>query len=394
MVQITRAEELINVKREDITLAFINYLFGNRKDLGPRFKTSTPLIIPKGLYYGNDKDINTCMGNFIFNKAVIHEDIFKLFGFINHRMTGGNIGSLNNDIAKAYLNDKISSEVMIDYLNKLQFYGFGISSTISSSMTEKTIFVSDEVAKKRNELIKKNSEQIKAGDPVVSISMEKELLDVTRKAIGNDTGMDLYNSGSKASFDNNFKNMFVMKGSIKDVSTGKFVTSMDNFMDGVSKEDYKYYADAMVYAAYSKGVGPQIGGYLTKKYLAAFQAVVLDKKGSDCGTELTVDLVIHPKLKKMFIYRNIKVNGKLVNLTDENIDKYVGIPVKLYDPCYCKSDRICNKCAGELYYKLGIKNIGLTTTRISSSLLNKSLKKAHDTTLKLWELDNLNDLVL
>jgi hypothetical protein len=59
---------------------------------------------------------------------------------------------------------------------------------------------------------------------------------------------------------------------------------------------------------------------------------------------------------------------------------------------YCISDKICNKCAGELFYKLGIENIGLTTTKVSSTLMNKSLKKFHDVSLKLHEVD-LNDII-
>lgn len=60
---------------------------------------------------------------------------------------------------------------------------------------------------------------------------------------------------------------------------------------------------------------------------------------------------------------------------------------------YCKSKHICNKCAGELYYKLGIKNIGLTLARLSNSVMNACLKKSHDVTVKVYRI-NIEDLVL
>lgn len=131
---------------------------------------------------------------------------------------------------------------------------------------------------------------------------------------------------------------------------------------------------------------------MTKKYMAGFQTVVLDKKGSHCNTTKTLPIYITKSNKKMFIDRYIKEGQKTICLTDEIIDKYVNRLVNLYDPKCCINDKICNRCAGELYYKLGIVNIGLTASRISSSLMNKCLKKKHDTSLKTTDITDLDSL--
>ena len=39
-----------------------------------------------------------------------------------------------------------------------------------------------------------------------------------------------------------------------------------------------------------------------------------------------------------------------------------------------KSEKICSKCAGELFYRIGIKNAGLLTSTFSGSLMNLNMK--------------------
>jgi hypothetical protein len=57
-------------------------------------------------------------------------------------------------------------------------------------------------------------------------------------------------------------------------------------------------------------------------------------------------------------------------------------------PLYCLGGEvICNKCAGEGFYNLGIENVGLTTSSIGSNLLNKYMKTFHDATVHMIEID-------
>lgn len=89
----------------------------------------------------------------------------------------------------------------------------------------------------------------------------------------------------------------------------------------------------------------------------------------------------------MYQYRYIVDGGKLVQLNGDTKDKYIGKVVNMRTPQFCTSEQICSKCAGELYYKLGIKNMGLTVTKISSTILNAGLKKMHDSSIKVLKMD-------
>ena len=80
-------------------------------------------------------------------------------------------------------------------------------------------------------------------------------------------------------------------------------------------------------------------------------------------------------------------------LDNSNIGKYIGKEVKLRSPLYCIGDKLCSKCAGDLYYRLGIENIGMTTSAIGSNLLNLLMKSFHDSSVKITEI-NVDDILI
>lgn len=142
-----------------------------------------------------------------------------------------------------------------------------------------------------------------------------------------------------------------------------------------------------------KAVGTRVSGYMTKQLNAAFQGKVIDKHGTDCGTKRYVPVKITKWNQQGMLYSYIMEKGKPVLLTRDNIGKYIGKKVMMRNPMTCTSEKICNICAGERFYKQGITNIGLTTSRVSATLLNMNMKKRHDTTVKITKLD-LNELFI
>ena len=94
----------------------------------------------------------------------------------------------------------------------------------------------------------------------------------------------------------------------------------------------------------------------------------------------------------LFKYRYILDSDKLIYLEDSNKDKYMNKLLKFRSPLFCQGDKICNKCAGELYYKLGIMNVGLVANNIGSVIMNKALKQFHDLSIKLKEI-NIDDFI-
>ena len=90
---------------------------------------------------------------------------------------------------------------------------------------------------------------------------------------------------------------------------------------------------------------------------------------------------------KDYYLRYATYQGKEYILDTENINKLMGKEVYIRSPMYCMGDKICNKCAGDLYYRMDNRYMGLAVARIGSNLLNASLKKFHDSTIKITEID-------
>jgi hypothetical protein len=88
------------------------------------------------------------------------------------------------------------------------------------------------------------------------------------------------------------------------------------------------------------------------------------------------------------MYSYIVEGSRLVELTSKNMEKYRGKKVKMRFSSLCESkDGICSKCAGNLFYRIGIINVGVATPIIPSKLKNLSMKSFHDSTVKTVEMD-------
>ena len=122
--------------------------------------------------------------------------------------------------------------------------------------------------------------------------------------------------------------------------------------------------------------------------MSAIQHIVLLEPGSDCGTERYITMDVTDKNIDSIMYSYAIVNDKLVEITSENRDQFIGKNIKLRFSSMCKAkDGICNKCAGNLFYRLGITNVGAATPQIPSKLKLLSMKLFHDDQLNFIEMD-------
>lgn len=336
----------------------------------------------------------TTLGIYIINKFLI-EDL-KIFGYINKTFHKKVISKIDECMASAMLMGELTPQQFADYIDRCQYlYGGPLSFLIGTSVSETLITLPPAAKKRREELLEKNAEGLKANDPQVSAHIEKEVVSVAleeMRKVG-DPAMALFDSGCGVDPYNNYKTICVMKGAIED-NTGesptgyKIITS--NYDTGVSKEDMPKIADTVVTSSYSSGVATQDSGANGKKYNARFQNVRLQDRNSDCGTKQ----YLMTKITDKHLFRYISTGSKLVLLTPENIGEYKGKIVPMRSGVYCKAKRpeYCSRCIGDRPYRVGIRNFGLTFMTVSGSTLNSSLKKKHDISIKMYEV-TMDDLM-
>ena len=127
------------------------------------------------------------------------------------------------------------------------------------------------------------------------------------------------------------------------------------------------------------------------------QSEVLGDEGSDCGSKGYIKIRIPEKKWNDFLYRYIIVGDHLVNLDEDTIKKYIGKEVKLRSPMYCvgvgRDKCLCNICAGDFYYKLGKKNIGLLCSRPAETTKRMGMKKFHSNLITSYQID-VDDMLI
>lgn len=353
-----------------------------------KFDPGDTLTLEKGEYFNKER-VDTTVGRFFYNKLIIEPELSEVVGYVNFALNSKGVGKVDDILSKALLLDKITVDTFVRYLNKTQNLSMMGHTIICGSYTMGILKPRPEMTRVRDKLLKENEEKLANGDLITAVNIEKEVLRVASEAIEGDPGMELFDSGARGSIGNNYKNISVIKGPVYNPLTGKFDISTSNLMEGIKKEEIHIYANALVTGAYPKAIGTATAGYFSKQIIAALQAVVADKPGSDCRTVLTVDQEITGYNKNDFLFRYIVEGGKLVILDDTTISKYVGKLVKLRSPMVCKGKAICSKCLGEMFYMLGIQNVGLTASRTASTILKMKMKQFHDATAKTHDISNI-----
>lgn len=380
---ITKKEDLdflFSLQEKDITLSFMMENFGKYKKVS-KFNTYDILEVPIGAY-GKDKKKNknkftTTVGLWIYNIYFIENELFDLFGYINEVVNKKKFKSMNKDLSYALVEDRITVDALDHYLMKTQKI-MPFVSILCPGYTMKMLESTKVMNKKKMELYKKYKSRFDTGDDdsaVAASEMEKELMDYASQYLDGDPSMDSFTSGARASWENHYKNMFLMKGAIPDPSDDSYNIMISNYMDGVDKNEYAVLANSLSSGPFARAKKTETGGYLEKQFLSGYQQVVLDKARSDCHTDKYIKTLLTKDNLDMWMYSNIIEGSRLIELNSLTKDKYLGKEVKFRFSGLCKSKTgICNACMGSLPYKLDIVNIGASTPKIPSVLKMLSIK--------------------
>ena len=369
-----------------------------------RFNPYDTFVIPSGYYEispgkKNTKPCTTTVGIWVFNRCFIEPHFNHLFGYINEEITKGKFGDINDEISYALLEDETTVEALQDFIEKGQFY-MKFAAVLSPSMSLDMITINKKINIKKAELAKKYAKELLANDAEVMDKIEKELIAYAKDILKDDPSYDVFASGAGPDWKNNFKNMFISRGAVKDPDPDKgYNIIMSSFMDSIKKEEFVLMANTLTAGPYARSRKTQIGGYWEKLVLSATQHITLDKPGSDCGTKKTIEITLNKSNVKDFMYSYIVDGGKTIELTRKNKDKYIGKKVKIRYSALCenkaKNHCICNKCVGNLPYRLTtneegteyIKNFGAASPQLMSRIKNINMKAFHESLVTFVEMD-------
>ena len=389
---------------EDISSNVIMELFGqfNGKVLVHHYDT---FDVPEGAFkFTNDKGkevsnsnkFRTTFGIWIFNLFLLKGLGMSAItgGYVNENMDKKKFGKLHQKILYALMEDRIDTEQYKQFIEYVDFI-MPWETILAPAQSLKLLACTKEIDKLKSQLIKENQAAVDAGDTAVVEDIEKKLIKFAKDYLKDDPALDGYLSGAGGTLENNFKNMYIMKGIIRNPDPNakqEYNTATSSFIDGISADEYSLLANSLAGGPYSRAKKTELGGYWEKLIVAALSSVTIDEPNSDCGTDKYIETVLTDDLIDAFIYSYIiKPDGSLEELTSDNIDKYRNKKVKVRSTLFCKNNngKVCHHCAGNFFYRRGNKNIGLAASQIATRLKLTSMKAFHNSTVTTAEIEPL-----
>lgn len=355
---------------------------GRTKVLPPKYHVTDTFIVTPEMLDSVKTPVKTTIGIYLFNLVCLHESFGNVLEYYNDTLSDKNFGKLHGKLLQMIIDKKITSKQMIRFYNNIVFMTT-FSELFTPSVSTKFLGAPKEVKELKSKLIEENKDIIDAGDATgYSLKVEKPLLEETERIMSKDPCWSLIGYKKGKFLNNVIKNNCITNGAIFDSTQDKFVISTNSYMDGIPTDKYTVYGNMAISGSYMRNIETQYGGAQTKYLFSAMQYAILDEPDSDCGTTKTIKVLLTNSNKEFYIYRYFVENGQVLHMTKDIVDKYVGKEVEFRTPLFCKSKNICNHCFNSLYYSMGIKYAGLTSTRATATIMGIAMSAMHDSTIK------------
>jgi len=402
-INIVDQKKYLELKPDDITRSLLADMFADMVDSSdknrnvgkkhPKHKTWDIISVPKDYFYEGFTGMDMNIGRFIANKFMFESSgIISILGVFNNVMNKGSIGSIDNLVGQIYMENKINRKQFNSYIEHRDALGYWLNGMLAHTISEKMLKPLDKVEKKKAELIKQYEKELSEGNIDVMTQISDELVAYAKELLKDDPGMDLYLSGD-LDFGNNYKNNAILKGAVVNKITDEYDFISSSFMSGIEIKDIPAHANSILASQYPASIATADAGYMGKKLLALLQMMEVDYDIEDCGTKHLVPIKITKTNSKDMLYTYIdNGSGQLIMLDRDNISSYIGKTVMMRSPMTCVTDKICSKCAGNLFNMLDVKHAGLFATQISHAALNLALKAKHNSLVELFTF-NPDDLI-
>ena len=386
----------LDMKPDDITRTFLCDTFAdtvnitNGNKAGKRkshYNTWDKMKIPANYFYEGQEEMTMTIGRFIANKFVFESGGYiKAIGINNCVWDKKRVSTIDDQVGHLYMEDIINRDQYDSYLDHRDTLGYWLNGMLAHTISPKMVKPLPEIEKKKAELIKKYEKELAEHDIDVMTKISDELVAYAKEVLKDDPGMDLYVSGD-LDFNNNYKNNSIIKGSVFNQLSGEFDFIETSFMDGAAIKDIPAHANSILASQFPASIATSKAGYMGKQLIALLQMMSVDYNNLDCGTKNTIPLTVTNYNKKFLDQTVFIERGTEKTLSTSNIDSYVGKTIQMRSPMSCVGEKLCAKCASNLFKMLDAENVGLYVSQISHAALNLGLKAKHNSVVELHTLD-------
>ena len=380
-----------SITRTKLCNNFTNQLIDG-KVVPPKYRLTDFFDLPAGILQNQKEAVNdTTIGIFIFNVLCVDYAFNHKLKYQNDTLDAKNYGKFEAGVMRNLLNGNFTPEEFGEFQNTVLWIGYFTELTMPGCSVE-FMYPLPKIMKRKQELLKQKSELMskKTITDQESVEYKEDVEDVlvkeAQEELKDDPTMRLYNL-KKPSFGNNYKNSYITNGPLFDPVTGERMVNERAYGEGITRDNYVPIANKSMTSSFHRGVATQDGGADAKYLNAAMQNVYIGPPNSDCGSKFTIDYKIGKDIEYIQ-YSYCIYEGKLTLMTPEWLKQHIGETVHMRSPLYCKHPKyICEVCAGKYFSKIGFKNIGLTASNVSNTIMQRDMKAMHDITIKFTPIN-------
>lgn len=342
----------------------------------PVFRPEDEFVIQPGDFPNVSEAVTTTFGRILANHYYFIDIVDGRIPYQNQEFTRGMLEKIFK--ARTLKNDEDPRSSDPGFITVAEFkrcvdngYALGgLSKLCVPTACPETMYPPKFIIEMRDRLFEEHKDEL--NNPVVMGRIQDQLLTEYRKFLMATPSAKFF--VIKKTIDQAFNAMF-LTGGIAGAFGGNTVIS-NSLYEGWNLKNFPALVNGSIEASFDRGAATADGGEKVKMLIRATQNIRIIE--GDCGTKLGVPWEIEAADKERFYDSYVIKDGVSTLLSAENIDKFVGKPVMVRSPDFCKASHgdSCHYCAGA-HNASNDRGMSSGTSKIGSSLMLLSMKAMH-----------------
>jgi len=289
-----------------------------------------------------------CKGEKVSESVKILNDCFPNdYPLINYQVGKKELLKILNDIKEKYSEIDIAKT-----LDNIKVVGFKYSTIFGPSLSLESFGIKN--SGKVRDLIYKDGTVLEQLNKLASKETEDFLKENFKYSY-------LIESGARGSWDQ-AKQIVFSRGYVSDFNGMiKETPIKHSLLEGLTQEEFFNSTYGCRKGLLDVALNTGTSGYLSRKLLFTGTNLELDDQLDDCGTTDYLTVYVSDDKKSKMLLERYFLNDKneLEKITKENRQSLIGKNIQLRTPIFCKSEKICKKCYGDLYKLIHSKFVGV-----------------------------------
>ena len=306
--------------------------------LGVYYLTSEKLLNLQNIV--NYKNEKVTEGIKIFNSCLPDD-----YPLINKSIKNKELLIILNDIVSKYDELTISKT-----LNNIKEVGFKYATLFGTSMSLDNC-INENFKDLRNEIYSTGNIQ----DQLELLTNNEETLNQLKE---NFKYSYMIESGARGSWDQ-VKQIIFSRGFIANFE-GDIISEpiKNSLVDGLTQQEFFNSTYGCRKGLLDVALNTGNAGYLSRKLIFACANMEIGEV-DDCGTKDYLEVYVENNQKaRMLVNRYYLDNDSLKMIDKNNVNEIVGKTILIRSPIFCKNEKVCRKCYGDLYKTLNSRFIG------------------------------------